>query len=354
MSEKEIAVIYDLIVVGNGIAAQTFLFELFNSPAADVNISQNYSVAQIFADEISPPCSLKTTSTVALSGIEEGVSPLGNELRTSYYLFEDFVKKHAPKGVRPVVQSIVFTNPKDEQKLIRRYKKLTELNDPLLNGKRMGVQTDAFHITPEELKSWFEEFLNNHSSINRMRQFVKSVEKNEQGQFVCHFLNGENIVSKKILLATGAYSKIFSTFFNFEEMSGEMNETEILAGSYLERIVDFNLPSFLISVDGNKCVYRADERRLVIGSVSENGAFITADLAGLKKIVQLFNDNLSFNIGEPGDFKIQTGLRHKGKKRRPIFRALDNEKKIFMISGLYKNGFTFSHLAAREVLKELF
>jgi hypothetical protein len=356
MREKEIAVIYDLIVVGNGIAAQTFLFELFNSQkfaSADVNNSQNYSVAQVFSDEISPPCSLKTTSTVALSGIEEDVSPLGNELRSSYFLFEEFVKKHSPIGVRPVVQSIVFTNSVDEAKLIRRYKKLTELNDPLLNGVRMGVQTHAFHITPEELRAWFVDFLNGQSSLKRISQFVRSIEKNEQGNVVCHLLNGENIVAKKIVLATGSYSKIFSHFFHIEELPEQMQETEILAGSYLERTVDFNLPSFLISVDGHKCVYRADEKKLVIGSVSENGAFITADLASLEKIISLFNENLSFNIGALSEFKVQTGLRHKGKKRRPIFRAIDAEKKVFMISGMYKNGFTFSHMAAKEILSHL-
>jgi hypothetical protein len=69
-------VIYDLIVVGNGIAAQTFLFELFTK--LDVKKRQNFSVAQIYSEDIALSCSLRTTATVSLNGIEEGVSDLGN------------------------------------------------------------------------------------------------------------------------------------------------------------------------------------------------------------------------------------------------------------------------------------
>lgn len=43
--------VYDLIVVGNGLAAQTFLFELFRHLKSDVKKSQNFSVAQIFSEE---------------------------------------------------------------------------------------------------------------------------------------------------------------------------------------------------------------------------------------------------------------------------------------------------------------
>jgi hypothetical protein len=59
-------VIYDLIVVGNGLAAQTFLFELFNQHGEVVK-SQNFSVAQVAAEGIAPACSLRTTATVSLS-----------------------------------------------------------------------------------------------------------------------------------------------------------------------------------------------------------------------------------------------------------------------------------------------
>lgn len=336
--------IYDLLVVGNGHAAQTFLFELFN-----FNNNQNFSVAQVYADEISPPCSLRTTATVALSGIEEGISPLGDELRTSYFLFEEFFKKHRPDGISPVVQYILHSKEEEKEKLLRRYQELKPIESSLFQTEMSGVEMDSYLISPEKLKDWLDKKCDSHLKLSRIKNFVKAIEKTEAGFVECTLLNGDVLVSKKILLATGAYSKIFSTFFSCEEMA----PTSILAGSYLERLVDFDCPSFFLTLDGNKCVYRSEEKKLVIGSVSEKGAFTTGDFEGLKTLVTLFQKHLALDIGRLEDFKMVTGLRHKGRQRRPIYKALDAEKKIFMISGLYKNGFTFAHLAAREVLKEL-
>jgi len=339
--------IYDLLVVGNGLAAQTFLFELFNQKSAVIK-NQNFSVGQVYADEISPPCSLRTTATVALSGIEEGISPLGNELRESYFLFEEFFKKHRPHGIEEVVQYILHSKEDEKEKLTRRYNTLTAIHSDLLNEEMTGIEMPSYQISPDVYKKWLENNLNNFE-LSRIKNFVRSYEFNDRGHIELTLLNGEILTTKKLILGTGAYSKLFAHFFSTEEMA----PTGILAGSYLERSVDLNRPSFFLTLDGNKCVYRSQEKQLGIGSVSQKGAFLTGDFDGLKALIALFKKHLSIDIGELEDFKMVTGLRHKGRQRRPIYKALDAEKKIYMISGFYKNGFTFAHLAAREVLKEL-
>ncbi len=339
--------IYDLIVVGNGLAAQTFLFELFNQKAAVIK-NQNFSVGQIYADEISPPCSVRTTATVALSGIEEGISPLGNELRESYFLFEEFFKKHHPSGIEEVVQYILHSHPDEEEKLLRRYNHLSSIKSDLLKKEMTGVEMPSYQISPATFKLWMEEKLNSFE-LTRTKNFVRSFEINDRGHVELTLLNGEVHMAKKILLGTGAYSKIFSHFFKTEEMA----PTGVLSGSYLERTIDLNRPSFFITLDGQKCVYRSNEKQLVIGSVSQKGAFLNGDFEGLKALISLFKNHLAVEIGELDDFKMVTGLRHKGRQRRPIYKALDPAKNIYMISGFYKNGFTFAHLAAREILKDL-
>lgn len=338
---------YDLIVIGNGLAAQTFLFELFNATK-----SQNFSVAQVYADEISPPCSLRSTATVALSGIEEGVSPLGNELRDAYFLFESFFKTHSPEGIEPVVQYILHSTEDEKEKLTRRYEKLSPVRSDLLKKEMTGIEMDSYQISPDVFKKWFEKKLNSFN-LQRVKNFARNVEKDEFGHVVCTLLNGDVMKAKKLVLATGAYAKIFSPFFP----AADMAPTQILSGSYLERTINLNRDSFFITLDGNKCVYRSREKQLVIGSVSQKGPFESGDFAGLKDLVALFKRHLAVEIGDIEDFKMVTGLRHKGRQRRPIYKALDAEKSLYMISGFYKNGFTFSHLAARtlteDILKDL-
>lgn len=338
--------IYDLIVVGNGLAAQTFLFELFN----DVKKSQNFSVAQIFSEEIAPSCSLRTLATVSLSGIEEGISDLGNELHSSYFMFEEFVEKHSPKGVEVVDQIVTYTTPKEKGKMERRYKKLHVLTDPLFKEEFEGVRLNSYIISPEIYSSWFDEKINNQK-VDRIKDFVRGLSVDNEGIVECTLLSGNKIRAKKILLCTGAYSKIFSDFYGSPSILKE--KTHSVAGSFLERSIDLNRPSFFIVIDGLKLVYRDAEKLLTLGVSSTQGAFLSVDFNELNGALDFFHQKLNLSLGSLSDFKVKTGLRHKGIKRRPFYEALHADKPIYLISGLYKNGFTFAHLTAKEMLKNI-
>ncbi len=338
--------IYDIIVVGNGLAAQTFLFELFN----DVKKSQNFSVAQIFSEEIAPSCSLRTLATVSLSGIEEGISDLGNELYSSFFMFEEFVNKHAPQGIERVEQIVSYTTPKEKGKMERRYKKLHVLTDPLFKEEFEGVRLNSYITSPEIYSSWFDEKINNHK-IDRIKNFVNNVNVNDEGIVECTLLSGKKILARKILLCTGAYSKIFSDFYETPTILKE--KTHSVAGSFLERSIDLNRPSFFVVIDGLKLVYRSEEKLLTLGVSSTQGAFLSVDFNELNSALDFFHQKLNLSLGTLSDFKVKTGLRHKGIQRRPFYAALHEDKPIYLISGLYKNGFTFAHLTAREMLKNI-
>ena len=78
--------IYDLAVIGNGIAAHSFLWNLSNT---EVSRSQNFSIAHIYSEKLAPACTLRSSATVSLNGIEADVSTLGNDMREAFFMFDD-------------------------------------------------------------------------------------------------------------------------------------------------------------------------------------------------------------------------------------------------------------------------
>lgn len=339
--------IYDLIVVGNGIAAQTFLFELFAK--LDVLKSQNFSVAQIYSEEISPACSLRSTASVSLSGIEEGISELGNELSDSFFLFEEFQRKYRPEGVEKIRQFITFSSLGEKEKLMRRYKELKKNKHPILKKEMEAVELDSYLIDPILLNSWFNEQLSSHGIV-RKKNFLKNLTQNSEGIIECALLSSEIIKTKKIVLCTGAYAQLFSAFYQGSE---DLKKTQTVAGSFLERSINLNSPSFFVTIDGHHLIYRQEAQKLILGSLSQNGSIVMAHHQELDELLSLFNLHSQFSLGQLHDFKIVTGLRHKGQKRRPLVKALDFQKKIYMINGLYKNGYSFSHLCAKKIVSEI-
>lgn len=345
--------IYDLIVVGNGLAAQAFLFELFSHLQLDVKKSQNFSVAQIFSEEMAPACSLRTTASVSLNGVDEGVSPLGDDLRNSFFLFDTFNKVHKPSGVEAVNQIITGTNEKMLAKLTRRYKILKSIESPLLKKTMTGVELDSFIISPGLYAEWFNQQNAKHPHILReiKKDFLKSMVVDSLGLIQCELLKEAPLTAKKIVFCTGAYSQIFS---DFHQDIHDFTGSEVVAGSYFEKKINLSRPSFYVSLDGHNCIYRQIDQTLIIGSASQKGAILTPDFAELARIHESFSEVLSFSIGNPSEFQALTGLRHKGRRRLPIAKAMNAEKTIYTINGLYKNGFSASHLCAKKCVSEIF
>lgn len=343
--------IYDLIVVGNGLAAQAFLFELFSHLKSDVKKYQNFSVAQIFSEEIAPACSLRSTATVSLTGITTGISDLGDDLNKSFYLFEDFVKKHNPLGVEKVKQIVTFTNETHQKKMIRRYKTLYPISSSLLKTPhREGVELDSYLVDPQAYAQWFNAQISGEK-IHQQNNFLKGLAIDEEGLVHCELMDKELLKTKKLVLCTGAYAKIYSHFF---DESFELESSQVVPGAYLERSIDLNRPSFYFTIDGHNLIYRSTDQTLILGSVSSYGAFLTPDYAELKKIHRLFAETLNLSLGSFSEFKTVVGLRHKGKKRAQIARALNSSKSVYMINGFYKNGYTLNNLCAQKIVAEIF
>jgi len=343
-------VIYDLIVVGNGLAAQTFLFELFRYLKLDVKKSQNYSVAQVFSEDVTPSCSVRSTASVSLSGIAEGVSELGDDLRKSFYLFEGFVNQENPLGVEKVKQFITFSSEAEKEKLLRRYKNLDSIKSSLFKSEFLGVELDSYIVSPPLYRDWFNGKIS-LENIDRKIGFLKTLTSDAEGLLSCELNNGETLKAKKVVLCTGAYAKIFSQFYAATE---EIQATQVVSGAYLQKKIDLPSPSFYLTIDGHNLIYRSMDQTLILGSASMKGAFLASDYAKLNEIFEIVCKLLNFSVGNFSEFKTVVGLRHKAPKRKSISRAINSDKSIYMINGFYKNGYSFGHLCAERVVKDIF
>lgn len=341
--------VYDLVVIGNGIAAQFFLWNLSSQESK----SQNFSIAHVYSNEITPACSLKSTATVSLNGIEENVSQLGDDMREAYFLFENLFNTHKPQGVQEVKRTVLATNEDEIKKLNRRYKKLIDIKSEYVNSNYSGAEYNSFMITPEVFSEWLIKSIT--VKKDNFPFFVRDV--SEEGvELIVKLQNGEVLRAKKILFATGAFAKIFEKFYLSSEAESIELKNMIKAGFYLERSIDLGNQSFYLTIDGNEVLYRknSSESKLIIGSHTAIGAYEVPDVAALTALIAKLSKLLTFDIGVYSDFKLMTGLRHKGPKRLLICETIDLKKRMFRINGLYKNGFTLGLLAAKRMQNLIF
>jgi hypothetical protein len=341
-------VIYDLLVVGNGLAAQTLLYELIRAlELKDMNC-QNFTVAQIFSEQLAPACSIRSTSTISLNGIEEGISDLGDSLRKGFFAFEAFQKEHSLSFVEPVKQFITATDKLKLESLQRRYKTLTSINHSNLKTSFDGVELNSYLVCPEMLQDWFNNQIQK-SNMHRIEDFLLKTSINSEGIIESLTHNGATIKSKKIVFCTGAYAAIFSRFFPEDLI--KVNQ-QVVAGSYLQK--NIKLPeSFILTVDGYNLLYRKSDEMMVLGSASTKGAICSNEFSELKNIFNKMKDICSIDLGEFEDFKVLTGLRHKASKRIPVCGFADESKRIGLINGLYKNGYSLPFHFSKIMVKEL-
>ncbi len=342
--------IFDLAVIGNGIAAQSFLWNL----SLLKNKEQNFAIAHIYSEKLAPACSLRSSATVSLNGIDEDVSPLGNDMREAYFMFDNLFKKYNPSGVQEVTRTVVSTNESDTKKLTRRYKTLNSIESTLIKDQFLGSQYSSYIITPEVFTKWLSD--NTHIKKSNYELFLKNLDK-EDDLFKLTLEDGQIIKSRKILFAMGAFSLIFEKFLAPLNADSIEQKNSIKAGSYFEKNCDLGLDSFYLSIDGHQVLYRKNdfESKLIIGSATSMGAYEAPDYMALSLIFNKVKALLTFDIGEMSDFKVITGLRHKGPKRLMICESIDGEEKtLFRINGLYKNGYTMAFLASKKMLNLIF
>ena len=337
--------IFDLIVVGNGLAAQAFLKEFLNEKK-----SQNFLVAQVYSEVMAPACSNHSTASVSLNGVEVGVSELGDTLRSGFFSFKDFFETNHPPGIVEVEQLISHTTEVYKGKLIRRYKQISDFHHPyLITPETSGVKLKSYLVSPDIFLAYMQKEINN-PKITKFEKFVKKVEKVD-GLIECTLEDNSIIKSKKILLCTGAYARIYCDFFPETQ---KLFPTQVVAGSFLSRTIDLKQDSFYVTIDGHNLQYRSTDQNLLMGSASLYGNVGVPDYQKLKEIFDFFSRITNLPLGTFDDYEIKNGVRHKGIRRRPMIGALDDEKLVFINSALYKNGYSLPFYAAKKLMQEIF
>lgn len=339
-----------IITIGDGIAAWCLHHKIQNQAEYQIkNISFNSEI---------PQCSKSTTSLNCLRGTRAGLTELGEKIRESYFLFEEFNEKHAPSGVALGVEHSLWPFENDD-KWRRRYKEFgtskdSEFVTSLIESEQSYTPNPAYFIDPIALESWFKE---NTVNVDYVNSFVTLIEKSEE-KYIVKTSDGKEHIADKVIVCTNHAAMKLAHGFN-EKVDYYLDHCKPVAGSYLQiDINDFDFKietseSFNIAFESKHFIYRKEAGIVQIGSTSENRSdSLVPQKEKLRAIYDYVNENTTFDLPDFEAFTMHAGIRHKGFERKPKWGSVDGSG-LFMICGLYRNAFTFSFLAAEDISKQV-
>lgn len=334
-----------LVVLGGGISSEVFLFyflqKLIQSPPAEP-----IKITQIFDDISFPSCSKKSTAFVCSRGIKKGLSPLGDNLYNAYYEVEHFFKQYAPKGVTlGKIEHYPGESELSLQRFFQRY------------GTNSKVSEDCFYFSPNLFITWIRQQndqLAKFGEFQRVQSKVTAVRDD-------HLIHGDQqeLFFDHLLLGPGAYSKMQEDRYPPIDI---LNKSQVVSGCYYTFKKDLGAISFGHTFDEGYCLYRSDSKELIVGATSNkqtHEGLIIPKECPLQVIYHQLERNLlregltHFSLPERCEGVIALGYRHKYYRKRPFWGTPFSNQNIFTILGLYKNGYSLSFLAAKELSTSL-
>lgn len=313
---------FDLIIVGYGIAARCLLREM-----AKEDKFHNKKILVLQSEDFFRSCSLNTTSVVCLSGVEKGISPLGDMIVDSYQVATQFYKELESDIVEKGIQ---ISLKKDEKNSL------------------IEEHFDAFFIHPEKLLEKIESEYKNILSLTFVNDVVGAI-RNEGNNI---WIEGRkyNFVSETVVVAAGAWSN----FLEKDIACDDLCRSKFVSGSYLIfNDVDYGEKAFSYSYGHFNIIYRAKSHQLLIGGTTVKENIEAPSVVELHEQYSVFKELLFNRLKLPPFEKafIKTGMRHKGRKRMPFFGEVSPG--LFLMSGLYKNGFSFPFLGAKKITSSI-
>ncbi|MGB0452427.1 MAG: FAD-dependent oxidoreductase [Bacteriovoracaceae bacterium] len=338
MTKKKIA------IIGNGIAANTFLF-LFLEKMTELNLEKNYVITQFFDEKMFPNASENAGAVVSTFGAERGLSPLGDVIVDSFKAFKEFSEKHCFDSVRSLeIEHITSkSHPENIQKFKKRFsnKEISE-NENFLKTQYLGYSVDPKTYL-QELKDKIQKFencelyTNDGAVVSIENESLRTFDKNQ------YFFD-------KLINCSGAYG-------DFLEDEGPWKKKSF--GSYL----DIQLPQGLsldqklrVFVFNNmNVIYKPSLNLVRVGATTLNEKFIDRPFEK-SKLLQNFFSFLDYKKIEglnkdDIDIQLVSGIRAKGKKRMPFWGEVKGNH--LALTNLYKNGIMYAVLGSREILKSL-
>lgn len=325
-----------LAIIGAGIAGRSLLYSLAKE-------GKSYSEVHLFhSDSFASPCSLNSTAVVAPRGLSAGLSNLGDMLIDGFKTFSNHVKNDSPYGVKHITQSTGCYQ--DLEKFKERYphgKNQKRLGSLSFLKETYLAQEDGYLIDSSVYLGWL--------LLEAERKFPLKIHQN----FVTEVLPGSKVILKtnegetvevdQVVFATGAYSKFWKNLFP----KSKLESTKTVQGTYLEYLgIDWDIPSFSLTLEGKNLIYHQDKGKLLVGSTSEETHHELPPLEELKNLHHELSSYLELELPDFSQGQIKVGLREKAPKREPY--VLQNEN-IWAIGGFYKNGFSLALSEARKI-----
>ncbi len=331
---------YDWIILGDGICSDLFLWHLSSS-----ELSKGKKILKISSSKLFPPCSHFSTSYASLSGIKKGVSELGDLIYESYHELEKFLEDEGPLGV---FEGKHFLLPEENKRenFIKRFVGLDEFfyRDQKFEGKQLKAHLFDYEIFSKWIKNEIHqrcslEFLDD--TVLEFLPKLKSVKTH----------SGNYFLYKNIIFCTGAYTS-FLFKKGLTSVEDHLFSSKIVPGNYITfKNVNIGKDSFVFSQGHSNMIYRSFTRTLLFGGTTNKNQVFALNKAELQNQYEQLGKILGDNLPPFDSGTIQTGNRHKGKKRRPFWGKVDEN--VWGIWGVYKNGFTFPFLAGKQLVKLL-
>lgn len=310
---------YDFLIIGGGICGLVAANSFIDQETSQKNIKRD-SVhwAVISAQALRPACSLNSLAIISSFGIKEGASEWAQTLAHARLEFYRKSKLWQLRGVSEI----------DYQ-----------------NGEYHEV---AHLIEPQEFLTSLKERAANYFSF--LDKLVVSVSVDEDSFIVINYQDGTRTRTRELLIANGyGYETLRLDFPLAQKFLDWKSFARRAPGYYLlfsnwdggDRGYVFELPE-----SQAKIVYRAEDKKLLIGSTTQSGDFLAPDLATLhtyyleiQKFMQASNRPSLPNISGA---QVQGGVRLRGRKKRPFAGPLHQNESIKLrgFLGPYKSGYT--------------
>lgn len=280
-------------------------------------------------------CSRNSTAVVALQGIKEDISPLGDDLVEAFHKTKEFIKVNNPSGVKRADR--YHLSPDDTEKLKVRFGSLE--SHKILNLDFEGVYEEAFIFDPTVFLRWWYDRLEKHPHVKLVDDFIVELTASEARGLK------EDYSFDFVFDARGAF---------VTDQLETIEKIQKVPGHYWvwEDVLDVGLNEFtVLTLFGHNLIYHHDTKRLVLGGSTEK------DDISAPRLDQLHQQRAAFvslfpNLDDVLCLKkaaLFSGVRSKASKRRPTL-FFQNENHL-IINGFYKNGYTLCHLIGERAVE---
>lgn len=308
-----------LAIIGSGIAGRSLLYALAKEKIFPSKVLLFHS------EKMSPPCSFASTAIVAPRGVTTGHSELGNLLVEGFDVFRRHVAQDSPFGVEEITQTTGASSKLEQFK--KRYPNGVHRENFYIAEER------AFMVYPEVYLSWLLEEGKKVLPLTVINDFVTAVKEEQQKVFLTT-KDQKTFEVDQVVFATGAHSRFWG------------QHSSSIRGTYLEFAqVERGATSFSMTMDGNNLIYRSQDKKLLVGSTTDELTHALPSVSDLERIYLSFKSSMDLPPFEEG--KVKVGFREKAPKRLPYVRR---QGRLFFMGGFYKNGFSLSLRMTKNLL----